>query len=60
VVDEVARRYPELKPESRRHLGPGGMELARRVAEEVAAKVDQLLAQRVTRVVDLEEDPCLG
>ena len=44
VVSEVAARYPHLKPESRRHLGPGGEELARRVAEEIVARVDQILA----------------
>ncbi|MHB1160846.1 MAG: hypothetical protein ACYC3V_11035, partial [Chloroflexota bacterium] len=46
VVEEIARRHPELKTESRRHLGAGGTELARRVAEEVAARVDQILAQK--------------
>jgi uncharacterized metal-binding protein len=45
VVSEIAARYPDLKPDSRRRLGPGGEELARRVAEEIAARVDQILAQ---------------
>lgn len=45
VVSEIAACHPELTPESRRRLGPGGMELARIVAEEIAAQVDALLAQ---------------
>jgi len=45
VVSEVARRFPGLKPESRRELGEGGWELARRVAAEVAARADELLAR---------------
>ncbi len=55
VVDEIARRHPDLKPESRRHLGTGGMELARRVAEEVAAQVDQILAPTAAEVIDLQD-----
>jgi len=45
VVSDVARRVPHLKAESRRHLGEGGMELAQRVAEEVASRVDEILAR---------------
>lgn len=45
VVSEIAARYPELKPESRRRLGPGGTELAYKVAEEIAARVDEILAR---------------
>lgn len=45
VASEVATRFPHLKAESRRHLGDGGMELARRVAEEVVARVDGISAR---------------
>ncbi len=47
IVSEIAARYPELKPRSRQQLGPGGMELARIVAEEIAARVDEILARPV-------------
>ncbi|MCL4371372.1 MAG: putative zinc-binding protein [Chloroflexi bacterium] len=45
-VSKVAARFPELKAESRRHLGEGGMELARRVAEEIATRVDEILGRQ--------------
>ncbi len=45
VVSEVARRFPGLRPESRRELGEGGRELARRVAQEVAGRIDELLVR---------------
>ncbi len=45
VVSEVARRFPKLKPESRRELGEGGWELASLVAAEIAARVDELLGR---------------
>ncbi len=57
VVEEIARRHPELNPESRRHLGACGMELARWVAEEVAARVDEILAEKPGRARDAEQDP---
>ncbi len=60
VVEEVARRHPELKPESRRRLGTGGMGLARRVAEEVAARVDQILARAAAGAVEIRERTDLG
>ncbi|MCL5256711.1 MAG: putative zinc-binding protein [Chloroflexi bacterium] len=56
VVSEIAKRYPELKPESRAKLGKGGMELARLVAEEIAQQVDEILAKPyVRRVIPIEE-----
>jgi len=59
VVSEVARRFPGLKAESRRNLGEGGMELTRRVAEEIAARVDEILARPAgTRIMRLDSsDP---
>lgn len=44
-VSEVARRHPDLKAGSPRRLGEGGMELARRVAEEIASRVDEILGR---------------
>ena len=46
VVSRLARRFSGLRVESRRSLGQGGMELARRVAEEIAALVDGILARQ--------------
>ncbi len=43
LVSQIAQRFPELKPTSRRRLGDGGMALARLVAEEIAARVDDIL-----------------
>ncbi|MGQ9681421.1 MAG: putative zinc-binding protein [Anaerolineae bacterium] len=58
VVSDIAARYPELKPDSRRQLGPGGMELARKVAEEIAARVDEILARPArANVVRLSAEP---
>ncbi len=45
VVRDVAHHLPHLRADSRRELGEGGRELARHVAEEVAGKVDQILAR---------------
>lgn len=42
VVSDVARRFPELVPASRRELGAAGQELARRVAEQAVRLVDEL------------------
>ena len=57
VVSEIAARYPELKPEARRRLGPGSMALARKVAEEIAARVDEILGSHPqARTVRLGED----
>lgn len=47
VVTEVAKRFPDLKADSRRKLGEAGMELAYHVAEEIAARVDELLSHEV-------------
>jgi DGC domain len=44
-VSEVAKRCPQFKPNSRTELGEGGKKLARCVAEEIAAKVDEILAR---------------
>jgi uncharacterized metal-binding protein len=44
VVSEVAARHPELKIGSRRRLDEDGLKLARLVAEEIAARVDEILA----------------
>lgn len=58
VVSEIAERYPELKPDSRRQLGDGGMELAHRVAEEIAARVDEILAKpaRARRIAEAQAE----
>jgi uncharacterized metal-binding protein len=45
VVSEIAARHPELKVGPRRALDADGMALARRVAEEIAARVDEILAR---------------
>ncbi len=56
VVSEVARQFPGLKAESRRNLGEGGKELARRVAEEISARVEGILAgPPVAEVIRLDD-----
>jgi uncharacterized metal-binding protein len=44
AVLDVYRRYRQFKPRGIAELNEGGQELARALAEEVAASVDELLA----------------
>jgi uncharacterized metal-binding protein len=53
VVSEVAARHPELKAGSRRRLDEDGMKLARLVAEEIATRVDEILARPREAIVEL-------
>jgi len=46
VVSEVMKKYPQLKARSREKLNTEEMELAMKVAEEIAAKVDQVLCKK--------------
>lgn len=41
-VQDIMKKYPELKPQSKEELGEAGMQLAEKIAEEVARKVDEL------------------
>jgi uncharacterized metal-binding protein len=45
VVSEVMKKYPHLKAKSREKLEPQEMELATKVAEEIAKKVDEILCK---------------
>jgi uncharacterized metal-binding protein len=46
VVSEVMKKYPQLKARSREKLNTEEMELAMKVAEEIATKVDQVLCKK--------------
>lgn len=46
VVSEVMKKYPQLKAKSREKLKTEEMELAMKVAEEIATKVDQVLCKK--------------
>ena len=45
LVSEVMKKYPHLKAKSREKLEPQEMELATKVAEEIAKKVDEILCK---------------
>jgi uncharacterized metal-binding protein len=45
LVSKVMKRYPHLKVKSREKLEPQEMELATKVAEEIAKKVDEILCK---------------
>jgi uncharacterized metal-binding protein len=46
VVSEIMKKYPHLKAQSRDKLGAEEKELALKVAEEIAAKVDEVLGRK--------------
>ncbi len=45
LVSEVMKKLPHLKVKSRERLEPQEMELATKVAEEIARKVDEILCK---------------
>jgi uncharacterized metal-binding protein len=49
LVSEVMKKYPDLKVKSREKLEPQEMELAMKVAEEIAKKVDEILCKKVKK-----------
>jgi uncharacterized metal-binding protein len=49
LVSEVMKKYPHLKVKSREKLEPREMELAMKVAEEIATKVDEILCRTVKK-----------
>ncbi len=49
LVSEVMKKYPQLKVKSREKLEPQEMELATKVAEEIAKKVDEILCRKVKK-----------
>ena len=46
VVSEIMKKYPHLKAKSRDKLSAEGKELALKVAEEIATKVDEVLGRK--------------
>ena len=46
VVSEIMKKYPHLKAKSRDKLGAEEKELALKVAEEIATKVDEVLGRK--------------
>jgi uncharacterized metal-binding protein len=44
-VSQVMKKHPHLKTKSREKLTPQEMKLARKVAEEIAKKVDEILCK---------------
>ena len=46
VVSEIMKKYPHLKAKSRDKLSAEGKELALKVAEEIATKVDEILGRK--------------
>jgi uncharacterized metal-binding protein len=46
VVSEVMKKYPKLKVKSKEKLSAEEMELAMKVAKEIAAKVDEILCKK--------------
>jgi len=46
VVSEIMKKYPHLKTKSRDKLSAEEKELAFKVAEEIAAKVDEVLGRK--------------
>jgi uncharacterized metal-binding protein len=49
LVSEVMKKYPHLKIKSREKLAPQEMELATKVAEEIAKKVDEILCRTIKK-----------
>ncbi|MEX2752509.1 MAG: hypothetical protein Q6366_011595, partial [Candidatus Freyarchaeota archaeon] len=46
-VKEIMEKYPDLVPTSREDLGEAGYELAHKIAEEIAKKVDELYKKQM-------------
>jgi len=46
VVTDILKKYPKLNPKSRDELSAEELELAEKVAEEIAKKVDEALEQK--------------
>ena len=46
VVSEIMKKYPHLKTKSRDNLSAEEKKLALKVAEEIAAKVDEILGRK--------------
>jgi hypothetical protein len=46
-VKEIMKKYPALVPKSREDLGEAGYELAYKIAEEIAKKVDELYEKQM-------------
>jgi uncharacterized metal-binding protein len=44
-ISQAMKKYPHLKTKSREKLTPQEMKLARKVAEEIAKKVDEILCK---------------
>jgi len=49
LVSEEMKKFPHLKVKSREKLEPQEMELATKVAEEIAKKVDEILCRKVKK-----------
>ncbi len=49
LVSEIMKKYPHLKVKSREKLTPQERELATKVADEIAKKVDELLCKAVKK-----------
>jgi len=49
VVSEILKKYPKLKAKSREKLDAEEMELAMKVAEEIAERVDEVLCKKVSK-----------
>ncbi|MEM3526523.1 MAG: putative zinc-binding protein [Candidatus Jordarchaeaceae archaeon] len=46
-IKEIMKKYPELVPKSREDLGEKGYQLAEKIAEEIAKKVDELYEKQM-------------
>jgi uncharacterized metal-binding protein len=46
VISEIMKKYPQFKVKSKERLDAEEMELAMKIAEEIAAKVDEILCKR--------------
>ena len=46
VVTDILKKYPQFNPKSRDELSAEELELAEKVAEEIAKKVDEALEQK--------------
>lgn len=49
VVSEIMKKYPKLKIKSKDKLEAAEMELAMKVAEEIAEKVDEVLCRKTSK-----------
>lgn len=46
VVSDIMKKYPQFKAKSKEKLSAEEMELARKVAEEIVEKVDEILCRK--------------